>query len=108
MFELRSLWVPIFRAITVSGLVLLLAVASAAPVMAETPDGDLTGTSWTEPGPDLNHTEDGEEDIDEWENDILKSTFSPPAGWLRESLAAWGRAVGAFLGLADGSGPAPR
>jgi hypothetical protein len=106
MYELHNLWLSVIRSIAAAMLVLVLAF-SAAPILAQTSDGDPAGAFSSDPGTTVNNADD--EDIDEWENDILKSTASPPATqWLHDLLTGWIHSTGWCVGATAHSGPASK
>ena len=108
MCEIRRLWTPNYRVFTASAFILLLLLAIGAPALAQV-SGDSPDTSSTEPGPDVDNNDDEEEDIDEWENDILKITLAPPGeGWIRERLASWSRALAGFFDWTAGGAASSR
>lgn len=94
MYELRSLWQSDLRSITALALVLVLAAVAAAPVAAQTSGDESTDTSSSDSETD--ESDDDDDGIDEWENDILKSTGVAGAGGV---LTGIGRALLRYLGL---------
>lgn len=97
MYELRSLWLSDLRAITALALVLVLAAVAASPVAAQTTGDESTDTSSSDSSTE--ESDDEDDGIDEWENDVLKSTGVAGAG---SALSEVAHALLRFLGLGVG------
>lgn len=97
MFEYSRFWISARRSIALSGLVLLLTFALSgfvsAPAAAQVVDGGITA-----PGAETGVTAT-DEDIDEWEDDILNTPSPQTEGGIVEQVVSF---VLRSLGLAGG------